>query len=197
MNNPASVSLGADGVAFIASAADDAGQVARESREPGADLSDLPSVLRDQIEAVWTPDFVATWQAAHHPAPTADEALAEFNADVDAKVLAVRARGHLFATGPLAGKRVAVRVGTEDAVNWLTLFTGAKDECDLGYGAQPYPGPFTTADGSNVSGLTWQDVLDAMRAMRQFGFMVVGNAVSLKLEAAAGATPDKTQGWPS
>lgn len=36
----------------------------RQVREPGADLADLPQPLRAQIEAHWTPELVAAWQAA-------------------------------------------------------------------------------------------------------------------------------------
>lgn len=39
----------------------------RETRQPGADLSDLHEDVRAQIEAVWTPEVVAAWVAANPP----------------------------------------------------------------------------------------------------------------------------------
>ena len=203
MTQAASVELDASGVAFIVYSADEAGQVHRDAREPGADLSDLPPDLQAQVAAVWTPDFVAAWQAQHHPAPTLADVLAEFTDAVDAQQATIRARGHLFNSGPLSGKRLAVRVGTEDPVNWLTLFTFAKDECDLSRGSEVYPGPLTAADGTSVTGLTWQDVLDAMRELRQFGLAIIGNAVVLITAAAQCGTVadaqalDPTTGWPA
>ncbi|MEW6124757.1 MAG: hypothetical protein AB1698_19280, partial [Pseudomonadota bacterium] len=50
----------------------------RETRQPGADLSDLPDDVRAEIEAVWTPEVVAAWQASQvPPAPTKAHVYAE------------------------------------------------------------------------------------------------------------------------
>ncbi|MEW6124972.1 MAG: hypothetical protein AB1698_20380, partial [Pseudomonadota bacterium] len=50
----------------------------RETRQPGADLSDLPEDVRAEIEAIWTPEVVAAWQASQvPPAPTKAHVYAE------------------------------------------------------------------------------------------------------------------------
>lgn len=41
----------------------DDGRELRRTRKPGADISDLPKKARDEISAVWTPEYVAGWNA--------------------------------------------------------------------------------------------------------------------------------------
>lgn len=43
---------------------EDGGRV-RACRSPGEDLADLPDDVREEIAAVWTPEFVDAWRAEH------------------------------------------------------------------------------------------------------------------------------------
>lgn len=62
----------------ISIARDDDGVTHRETRQPGADISDLPGDVRTEIEALWTPEVVAAWQASQvPPAPTKAQIYAE------------------------------------------------------------------------------------------------------------------------
>ncbi len=192
MAQPTRLELMSDGETTVASVVYADGE--RVGRYPGDDISDLPADMQAQINAAWTPQVVAAYQLG--------QAQAKSSAAIDQQMFLVRAAGHTFTTGPLAGKTVTVPEGTEAALNFLTLFTDAKDECDLGHGADVYPGPLLAVDGP-VNGLTWQQVLDAMRELRQWGIAVLRNAVTLKMVVAmsqnafAAQSVDPTFGWPT
>ena len=164
-------------------------------RFPGADLSDLPADMQAQVNAAWTPQVIADWNLK--------QAQATLSAAADAQLRRVRTRGHAFTTGPLAGHSLKVEPFTDDQANWLTLFTYALDEVNLGNGAQPCPEPIIDASGAPVTGVTWQNALDAMRELRQWGFAAIGVSIAMKEQGAACTSAaqvqaiDPTQGWPN
>lgn len=63
-------SLGAGGVLSLRWSAGEALPM-RETRRPGADVSDLPSEVQAACADLWTPGYVADWLAEYDPPPTA------------------------------------------------------------------------------------------------------------------------------
>jgi len=63
------------------------GRKLRETRDPGADVSDLPREARNAIAAVWTAEYIAGWRAevAAFEADFAAEELAGRREDVNAE----------------------------------------------------------------------------------------------------------------
>jgi hypothetical protein len=64
-----------NGVANILWIEDDGGNF-RETRPPGADMSDLPPEAQAEAAAVWTPEVIADYEAAQSAVADADAAAA-------------------------------------------------------------------------------------------------------------------------
>lgn len=134
----------------------------RQVREPGADLADLPPPLRAQIEAHWTPELVAAWQAA------IDDAL-QPSAPTAADVVAERSRrlalGFDFDFGDARGVH---RLGTseQDLAGWreVTDLAGAL----LAMNLTTTPITIVTDTGPvQVTPGEWQAILIVAAAFRQ------------------------------
>ena len=109
----------------------------REVRGPGADLSDLPLDVVAEISIVWTPEFVAQWQAVNLASPPSlDEVKASKAEAVNMRREQVFAAGFQIPSGPAAGQHMQLR-NADDKANWLIAERGAKKAVEAGAGDAP------------------------------------------------------------
>jgi hypothetical protein len=118
----------------------DDGSFHREARNPGDDISDLPADVRQEIEAHWTPEIVAAFQAARL---AVDEEFEQFAPPLNELVNAERQR-RMVAGKVIDG--VAVTGRDEDARNLTNLALGAQ----LRIAGGDLSTPTTFRDGNNV-----------------------------------------------
>ncbi|KQS55888.1 hypothetical protein ASG17_07510 [Brevundimonas sp. Leaf363] len=191
--------LAADGLLFLKWDTENGPH--RGSREPGHDLSDLPREVAAEIEAVWTPEFIAAWRAEHYPAPTFEEAKAAKNAAVTARREAVFAAGFTPSTGALAGHTLQVRNET-DKINWLTSQASYSAAVMGGHGAV-MGATFRTADNETVVASFAEGLQVIVVGMATWGQQIMGRSWVLKDQIDA--APDRAAldaidinaGWPA
>lgn len=122
------------------------GMFVREARAPGQSIADLPAEARAEIEAVWTPQFVADFQAAveaeTQPEPlTIEDYRLAIQEHVDAVARArhydsgVSLASYVASTNPLWSAEAQAFVAWRDAV-WAYAYTEL-DKVMAGERAQP------------------------------------------------------------
>lgn len=129
----------------------------RAPRAPGSDLSDLPDDFRAEIEAIWTPEVVAAWQASQvPPGPTKAHVYAERDRRL--------AGGFDFDFGDTRGvHRFGTTVG--DMIGWDEVSKLADVMRRL---ASPDLITIATETGpAQITPAEWDDILLASAAMRQ------------------------------
>lgn len=103
------------GLVYICTDVD--GLTHRAPRAPGSDLSDLPDDVRAEIEAIWTPEVVAAWEASQAPPPPT---AAHVHAERDRRL----AGGFIYDFGNERGEHF-FGTTTDDMKGWEEVRSGA------------------------------------------------------------------------